>query len=120
MVTSIATIKPRSAPTSTTVLDTDVDNVDVSAIDDDDSSGDYVQDSGESSAKLFQRVKPKANLIPRRSLITLALAQTERVPKNPQKQDYDAGRPGLKPREGANASIWFIAGAFDSYHSKGR
>ncbi|TQW01476.1 hypothetical protein IF2G_11007 [Cordyceps javanica] len=55
-----------------------IPTVDESAIDDDDSSDweDSVQDSGKSSvdANLFQRVKPKANLVSRRSLITLVLA----------------------------------------------
>ncbi|OAA34479.1 hypothetical protein ISF_10011 [Cordyceps fumosorosea ARSEF 2679] len=66
-----------------------IPTVDESAIDDDDSSDweDSVQDSGKSSvdANLFQRVKPKANLFSRRSLITLMLAQTE-LPKELQQQ----------------------------------
>ncbi|KAJ4161550.1 uncharacterized protein LMH87_007583 [Akanthomyces muscarius] len=62
--------------------DTDDGDVDKSAIDDDDSSDweDAAEESGNSSVddKFFQRVQPKANLVSRPSLITLAVAQNER------------------------------------------
>jgi hypothetical protein len=69
---------------------TDDDDYVESAIDDDYSSDweDFVQDSGKSrvDAKFFQRVESKANLVSHRSLISLMLAQTKRVPKEYQQQ----------------------------------
>ena len=65
-------------------VDSDTDYVDESAIDDDDDSSDWedsVADSGKSSVddKFFKRVDSKANLTSRPSLITLMLAQNDRV-----------------------------------------
>ncbi|KAM5359815.1 hypothetical protein ACJA88_015030 [Fusarium oxysporum] len=66
-------------------VDSDIDDyIDESAIDDDDDSSDWedsMEESGESSMddKLFQRVDSKPNLTSRRSLITLMLAQNDRL-----------------------------------------
>ncbi|RKK78562.1 hypothetical protein BFJ68_g17882 [Fusarium oxysporum] len=66
-------------------VDSDTDDyIDESAIDDDDDSSDWedsMEESGESSMddKLFQRVDSKPNLTSRRSLITLMLAQNDRL-----------------------------------------
>ncbi|KAK7413353.1 hypothetical protein QQX98_007797 [Neonectria punicea] len=65
-------------------VDSDTDYIDESAIDDDDDSSDWedsIEDSGKSSVddNLFQRVDSKANLTSRRSLITLMLAQNDRI-----------------------------------------
>ncbi|KOS22794.1 Uncharacterized protein ESCO_003872 [Escovopsis weberi] len=64
--------------------DTEGEYVDESAIDDDDDSSDWedsIDESGKPSMddKLFQRVESKVNLTSRPSLITLMLAQNERV-----------------------------------------
>ncbi|KAG7424324.1 Uncharacterized protein Forpi1262_v014553 [Fusarium oxysporum f. sp. raphani] len=66
-------------------VDSDTDDyIDESAIDDDDDSSDWedsMEESGKSSMddKFFQRVDSKPNLTPRRSLITLMLAQNDRA-----------------------------------------
>ncbi|EJP61088.1 dsp1-1-like protein [Beauveria bassiana ARSEF 2860] len=82
---------------------TDDDYVE-SAIDDDDSSDweDFVQDSGKSrvDAKFFQRVESKANLVSHRSLISLMLAQTERVPKEYQQQSSHSACAVVRSRAG--------------------
>lgn len=69
---------------SEAAVDSDTDYVDESAIDDDDDSSEWedsVEDSGKSSMddKFFQRIDSKANLKSRPSLITLMLAQSDRV-----------------------------------------
>ncbi|KAH7186486.1 hypothetical protein BKA60DRAFT_668203 [Fusarium oxysporum] len=66
-------------------VDSDTDDyIDESAIDDDDDSSDWedsMEESGKSSMddKFFQRVDSKPNLTSRRSLITLMLAQNNRL-----------------------------------------
>ncbi|KAH7461643.1 hypothetical protein FOMA001_g19053 [Fusarium oxysporum f. sp. matthiolae] len=66
-------------------VDSDIDDyIDESAIDDDDDSSDWedsMEESGKSSmdGKFFQRVDSKPNLTSRRSLITLMLAQNNRL-----------------------------------------
>ncbi|KAL5600801.1 hypothetical protein FOVSG1_006831 [Fusarium oxysporum f. sp. vasinfectum] len=66
-------------------VDSDIDDyIDESAIDDDDDSSDWedsMEESGKSSMddKFFQRVDSKPNLTSRRSLITLMLAQNNRL-----------------------------------------
>ncbi|KAL5611239.1 hypothetical protein FOBRF1_007356 [Fusarium oxysporum] len=66
-------------------VDSDIgDYIDESAIDDDDDSSDWedsMEESGKSSMddKFFQRVDSKPNLTSRRSLITLMLAQNNRL-----------------------------------------
>jgi hypothetical protein len=80
-------VMTRTFPTSAVVDDdqSETDYVDESAIDDDDDSSDWedsIEDSGKSSIEEkfnFQRVDSKANLTTRRSLITLMLAQNDRV-----------------------------------------
>lgn len=79
---TIPTVQPSTASES----ETEGDVVDESAIDDEDDSSEWedsVEDSGKSSIdeKFFKRIDSSANLTSRRSLITLALEQSERARK---------------------------------------
>ncbi|TWU73099.1 hypothetical protein ED733_004479 [Metarhizium rileyi] len=96
--TRISNLAARALQQSESAVDSDTEAeyVDESAIDDDDSSDweDSTEDSGKSSVddKFFQRVESKANLASRPSLITLMLAQNERVRtlSNPASQSTPA------------------------------
>ncbi|KAJ9413577.1 hypothetical protein QL093DRAFT_2484788, partial [Fusarium oxysporum] len=75
-------------------LDSDTDDyIDESAIDDDDDSSDWddaTEESGKSSMddKFFQRVDSKPNLTSRQSLITLMLAQNDRLGNHASKSTW--------------------------------
>jgi hypothetical protein len=79
------TIKEEPQPFDDDVFETDEDEIDESAIDDDDDSSDWedsVEDSGNPSIDektFFQRVDSRPNLTSRRSLITTMLHQNDRA-----------------------------------------
>ncbi|PGH17369.1 hypothetical protein AJ80_04824 [Polytolypa hystricis UAMH7299] len=81
------TIKPiRESSDDEDAILTDDEEISESAIEDDDDSSDWedsVTESGRSSVdekELFQRVDSRANLVSRRSLLTMMMHQPERMP----------------------------------------